>query len=929
MVDLSRRGWLQLLAVILLASSIEPVPAGGESLAWVQIVGLVVSLALMYLASQKLNKDDDVIDKDKPATLTTRGSYIPWNIGIRRVGPVFSGAWDRIIKKEELEGSKDLGLTPEQDVFYEGGWHQIGSNGPVYALHGIYERGKLIFQGPITSDSHPSGSVISLGKEGSFVIYWGEETQPINTRMGATNRVGITSRWPFLCYVEWIEKRLGPSPNWPELQYVTETRPKNTVLSDTDAWIDGTLTLDGSTISIDSTTTGIEDVGYFEVIGDAGAEFSATKFVRLTGNALADQDFEIKKVVWVQTQTGTAANGAPIFRTDSRLFPVDGVPGGADDAGTLQAYSETLDDGVNPAHAIAEALFAPWPQGAGLDPDSTLEPWDQQSLEDLGTEADTDKLACSFAASQGKIVGDVVGGALQDLGTMLAIDTSNGKLSFRRLRSTVIGSLSTISEDMQGEVPEQVNELGARATDRPIYSFPDRESAFGEKTLKVTEDGHASLEEVANAQVVQLSSTVNFLSAVPMAERRSQEMLGGSASIPIKTGREARELLPGDPILAEGLDEVLRITEVKLLQNSGVVELVCIPDAYGVEPSGYENGQGGGQPDESETQPDPQSVWAEIPEYLMATPGVTAISIPRIRDSAQIIGSSIHLSGDDVTYTLKGSQNAVATGGTLDAQLDASEATLQAQGPEFTVQGPDIGAALDLSSSAALWRQGRQLCLIASTAGQELCFVQAVTAVGGDTWRLDGLIRARYDSQRLTHPAGAAVFIFADTTLPQFQDILLDTPGDTLYFKSQPSSSGGQVPFEAIAPYANLVEGKNVVPMAPLNLRVSGQSNAYETGDDVTLKWSYRSTLSPKTGAGMQGAGAATGVSAVDGTFLLTIETVGGTEVRAVSQTSTTYTYDNADLQADLGGEPNFVVKVKCVRGGISSTILEITVESI
>lgn len=190
-------------------------------------LGIGLSLASSILLKPK--SKSGLTDKE-PTTLASRGAYLPLVIGRRMIGSLFGWAGDRSVKKESARGGKGgLGGGGEKTkIFYEAGWHQL-CVGPAYALHKIKQDGKVIYDVAINSTTTPSGSVIDLGKEGTFTIYWGETNQPVNTFLGAVTRVGIASRWPKCCYIEWNKKRLGTSPRWPSLEYEIEVRPATTI----------------------------------------------------------------------------------------------------------------------------------------------------------------------------------------------------------------------------------------------------------------------------------------------------------------------------------------------------------------------------------------------------------------------------------------------------------------------------------------------------------------------------------------------------------------------------------------------------------------------------------------------------------------------------------------------------------------------------
>lgn len=891
----------------------------------------LIGVGLSLLAGILLKpKSKNPLEGQKPTTLTQRGSFTNWLIGRRQLQPIFAWAGDRQVKKEKSGGGKGGGSSSKVDIFYEAGWHILASNGPFDCLHRIVQRGEVIWKGPITRDSHPSGSTIALGKEGTFRIFWGEPNQPVNNFLGASSRVGVSSRWPHMLYIEWVEKRLGTSANWPVLEYECEKRPTTTILTQSEGYKPPTETLTGPTRDIFAFQNGGEGVGYFELVGSYVGNFPPKGAFELSGNAMPDGRYEIFKSQTVQITIGMFTQ-----ETRTRVFPVGGVTG-ADANGQMQAYEFLPDDGVNPAHAIAELLFAQWPEGLSKDPTETgsPEPIDLASLEEMGVRAEAEGIVFSVFIPQGESVKATIGTILQDMGYLWTVNTDTGRLTFVPIREPS-GTLPNVSIDMQpGGLPEIRKKRAELKADTLVFSFADRERNYNDMTVGVDEDGQASIVEYKNARTVGIPNVINFDVAGIVAERRSQEELSKGGRFTLKTNRDTRSLIPGQAIVAEGFNDLLRVVEVKIDPIDEEVELVCIPDSFGVEASGFETGNGGGQEPDAITEPDLIFEFAEVPSYLLSASDPMTIVVPRVRGNNQIVSADIHLSRDNISYILQGSELGTATGGLLDVALTDADPWLALTGPTITLLGPDAALALDLTADPTNWKLGRQLALISSSAGIEVCYLRNIVALGGDTYRLDGLIRGRYDTTKLNHPAGAEVYIFELTDLTTFQDLLL-VPDEDLYVKSQPLGPSGQLPLSAVSPAARVLNGKNVRPMMPGALRVvePHYSNAYTTGADVRLRWNYRSAIVPKTAAGLQSGGTATPISPSPGAFTVEIRTVGGVLVASHGVPQTTgvveFLYTNAQLVADLGSEVSFRARVFVTGNGLDSAFDEILVVKI
>lgn len=882
----------------------------------VGLMALAVGLSLLAAKLLAPKPDTPIID-DKPTTLTTRGSFIAWLVGRRRVGPVFAWAGARYtIKEKSGDGkgffSKD---APKITIYYESGWHQLAV-GPCDVLHGIYQGGKLLFQGPITRTSHPSGTAVDLGKEGVFKIYWGETSQPVNSVLSAYTT--IASRWPHVCYILWNAKRLGQTPVWQMMEYDIERYPSNTVLSSSASYIDPDQTLTGTSKAIYDNLDGAAGVGYFDLEGDQTPLYGIGDKVRLTGNAMADTDLIISSSTTYQS-LWLIIFSMKLYKTYTRLKFTSALSG-TDDNGQLQLYVNENVGGINPAHAIAELLFEDFPMGLKLDQSN----WDIDSLETLGINAETESIPSSLIGVNGEEAQAVLGVTLQDLGVLVPLHPDNGKIYFQEILEPT-GSLEELKDaQINDPLPEIETLYGDSVKDKFIFSFSDWEHAFKEMTISIDEDGQAEYLEHQRAKKIKILIAIDIETAAKIAERRSQEELAGAQILSVTANHGARLLMPGQAVLIENKNDVFRVLSVMADPESGKVKLKLMSDIYGVAKSTFENEGGGGEYNYDPALQDEYFGYVEISEYWLGGDPMT-IMIPRIRSSSDIAGANVYISRDDTTYINIGQELTAVAGGTLLDAIAADGEKSLSQGPTFMVAGPDIASVLDLSADATNWRLGRQILIW----GSEVAFVQKITALGGDMYRLDGVLRARWDTKAVAHSIGEPIFIFEANDLSLFQDLLLEHDVD-LYIKTQPYTSGSIVNLDA-SPKMHIDDtiGKGIVPMRPCNLTLSGPVplvHAYETGDDIDIEWSYMSASQPGTGAGMQGKGDASSSSTVDGEFRVQIYSIGDVLKRTYTTTSTSYTYTNANLISDFGSEQDFKIKLSVLRGGISSEIIEITV---
>lgn len=901
------------------------------SKALVTIGLLILSIGLSLLAAELLKKKNkSLAQDDKPTTLATRGTFIPRLIGRRRLGYVFCAAGRRAKTKEKAEGGKGSTFSsPKVDIFREDGWHAI-CVGPAWTLHNIEQQGKPIFTGPISRESHPSGSTINLGNEGSFRIFWGQNGvaggQPINNDPAFTEiNGGISSSWPHLCYIQWISKRLGPQPNWPLMTYVFETQLQSTHLTMSSPGFSATQVLSSQTFIVSSVTNGTKGTAKITVLGDAN--LGALTQIELSGNTGlgVPTDFTVFKV----TRPVSPSNTTDIFTNETIA--------GATNDGTVTVYVNAGDDGLNIAHILAELLYDPWPHGIGQPKTGTNAEIDIDTLEDLGVLTETEDLRCSVIAPDAQDLQGLIGGIMQDIGCFLSLNFRTGLLEFVSLRDPSGSTLANVTFDLQTKVPEIRGNHSRRPVDRLVFSFTDQDNQYRDMTITVDDDGQASFAEFYRQRVVQIISTIFFDTASLIAARRElEEMAGaGSGDHRIHCNRGCRRLIPGQAILVDGFNEVMRVTKVITDPESGEVQLHVMPDFYGAPLSQFKvnggNTGSGGVPVEA----DLAFALAEIPEIRTGANGPQTVLVPRIRAHSGVLGSDIYLSPDNSTFTFEGSDGTIMTGGTLNAEFSSDTEMDLDVGPQFTALGVDIGTVQDLSSDLTAWRAGRQLVFAVNAAGeQEIMFLQRIVNIAGSTYEMRGLIRGRYDTRPIDLAMGDVLYILDDTDGLLIQDGVILTPNTTTYSKSAPTGVGS-IPLSTITAFSLPVYGKGPRPVQVSDIRLDIDSGVSGSGtvrwsdltyrltavpgeDDLDFVWAYSNPQSPGAGAGQTGYGTASPNPAPEGDFIVEVLNLADTLLRTETVSVAAFTYTETDRLADFSSsEPaGFKLRITQVRGG-------------
>ena len=768
------------------------------------VAEVAISIALSYVLGKLADRKNNLARDDKPTTVSTRGAYIPWLLGMRRIGSVFAWAGNRRTRTEKMPGGKGQGdITnlfgllsgPDMTIFVEDGVH-ILCVGICDELQQIQISGKVVFKGPISRNSHPSGSEIDLGNEGSFFIYWGEDggslTGDVPDPDAFVNaRQSILSRWPLYTRIVWKNKRLGGTPNWPMIEYQVLRKPlfSQNFLTATDAYFAGNFSLDGTTYAIDSAADGAEGTGVFSIFEESqfintegekdgqkngyyASHIKDGDKMELVGNSMPDQTITVLKT--------------EAFRSITLVYPVGGVSG-SDHAGTLQLYTRSGDDGLNPAHCIAELLFAPWPFGLGQDSSNFNVGGDGNSLEALGLLMDDESIRVSLLAKDGESAESVLAGLLQDIGVMVPLNTQTGLIDFVPVRDVTSDTLQTISLDMQaGSLPEIETHQGPLPQNMTVFSFSDRDNFFRDMTIQVSADGQASFLEDRRSESVPMPSVIDLRTAGRVAERRAQEQLSGGTVYTLSTVRGARELIPGQAVHIEGIDNIARLMSIKVDTESAEVKIEAIDDFMGSEISSFEvtaADPAGGTIDATTPSAPIQFDVIQVPSDLSTTSGIL---VPQIRASGEQVSTAAYISGDDSTYYLKTSTHSGQAGGVLTQELAIDGGTpIVAVGPTFDSLGPDIDNVLDLSGDSASWNAGRQILLLVTDTEYEICFLESITSMGGDSYQLNNIIRAQHGTSQIDAIVGTRAYIFQPTEPLIIQDVLIYV-GATVYVKMVP-----------------------------------------------------------------------------------------------------------------------------------------------
>lgn len=912
---------------------------------WTAVILTVVELLAYFLLKPKIKSIHD----DSKSPLAQRGSYCQYVIGLEPIQDAkFLWRGDRKTKKEKVDGGKGDD-SAKQKIYYEAGWHGLCFPGPGQRLYEIRENGELIWSGPIDRVSHPSGSTVSAGKQGSFKIYWGEPDQPIDAFLSDPSRVDVASRWPFLMHVVWTEKRLGTSPLWGRLQYLVEVGINQQILAstpasinqtveDTPIFLDGVRPIMANVAGPPGTNYFIiqRDVGHILPLGDLTNIYKPGTLVDFK-NGQGATPFGPGVFPCLKCEYTPGLPTDPFPADTNKIFlacNVDQVSAASGWKGDLQAihYVEAVtleagSTGINLIHGLAQYLFAPWPYGRNLP--TTF--YSMASFEDGAVICNTERIPGHLVANDGEAMKAMIGIILQECGFFLSFDVRTGLWTLVALRYADPTLVPVIPASGELELPAIERDHRARPSEKISFTFRNKDEQFAELPIVISDDGQASIEDVTGIKRLALYIPIDQLAASKYAERRAQEVVAGTA-LRQTAGFESRLLMPGDPYKTTSRPYVLRLIKTASSPLKPDADLQGLKDNYGA--LAVDGTYVFDLPPSESKQPENDLHFkpVEVPSAL--TPGKVKLFVARIRAHAEINKATIWISPDGVNYYQKDDDLTLQTGGLIGASWPNIFTTYPfleywENGPLLNYEGPDIDVIPDLSSDPVSWHNGKNVMILDNGgADPEICFFRNLTPTGAGQVRVDGVLRGRFNTPVVNHALGTVIFLVSFDDGLLVDDAML-LPKSTVWVKTQPATSFKALSLAQVAGQSIALVGQGIVPDTPSCLRTANMRNDWAPGADIPLRWNYVDVKVPNTGAGDQPAGLAHGSSPVaPATFTLRILGAGGVEKKKIEGIPTNaYTLTNADLVTAFITEPSdFTVELAHVLGGYASAVVTIKV---
>lgn len=868
---------------------------------------------------------------DKRAPLSRRGSILPLIIGRDKVEPIVAWRGNLKAKKQVVGGGGSAGgkggggqSIPEQTIttYTEEVIHLIGI-GPAFRLHRIFINEQNVFEGEVDSSSHPSGSTIDLGKWGSIQVWWGgaDDGAHWNAELGIPESV-----FPYLFGVKWVPLELGQQRNHPSIEYDYETRPEFSQLVESEGWLEDVWEGTGKEFNVAQVIDGIESEDDSEnpIIRVNGNQ---KKYFKPGGRGLLKDNSGLGENLEFDVVKSAYSAGPKL----TNIYVDEEIQGATND-GKVETLTKVDIGGVNIAHAFCQLLFGRFPHGASFSQDL----FDFASFEAWGKlmSKDGESLPMRISIRDGELIDSALGAILDDCGML--IPYVDGAWRFFPVRDDAGPFPDIPAALIEDPLPELTSPVNLPRVDRVVFWFNDKKRKFAKKTIPKDNDGVADLQEYRSAQEFHMRTVLDSLTGEHVAERRKIEKLSRVVPFRVNVGREAALIFPGQRFTCYDVPFLARAGRVEESFDNGSATIDAANDFYGHPVASVNDPDGGFTQDGNEdTDPDVIVAVGESTKSTKKKEGI--VSVARVRGGEQVHTSLVYVSTESgAGFEPVGFLYQASPGGVLLDELLERKGFELEEGPTFTAQGPDISLALDLTGDDAGWRAGKQFAILFDPAVPgvfEVLFVKAVTNVSGDTWRLDGVIRARRGTDARAWAAGTSLVLATPDQVFEWTDPRA-VPGATLYVKVSPIGNTG-IPLDELDAIEVPIVGHSIAPPTPVNLR----SEPIDTHDDVVdlnadqvLKWNLR-LLDTTQGAGSFAAGGAYSPEKLDGHANLFIDGPDGmggwTQVRQVlgiDLGTTSYTYTAADSGADFfeGLPAEIRVRLVTVYAGVERTASQV-----
>jgi len=205
------------------------------------------------------------------------------------------------------------------------------------------------------------------------------------------------------------------------------------------------------------------------------------------------------------------------------------------------------------------------------------------------------------------------------------------------------------------------------------------------------------------------------------------------------------------------------------------------------------------------------------------------------RESALDLGFEVYMSVDGgASYLFITRSQNLQPFGTLVGAYPADTYTLDDE-IGFTIDFEQGAELIETASWSEVFAGIRNVALL----GDEIISFQSITPVTGTQYKLEGIIRGRYDTQKQDHAEGAEFYAITSASMTLISNSEIVT-GAARKFKFVPYNIKTSGLIAEAAALDLTIAGRALTPYMPGNLCANGSNTAARYDTDIVLTWSPR-----------------------------------------------------------------------------------------
>jgi len=366
---------------------------------------------------------------------------------------------------------------------------------------------------------------------------------------------------------------------------------------------------------------------------------------------------------------------------------------------------------------------------------------------------------------------------------------------------------------------------------------------YREAIAPVNDPANREIVRRLNSKTVKLSMFTTPRNATWAADRGLKVEAYPLANLSFPANRNFFRVEPGDQFkfsypqwgISNMICRVVRITEEDL--ETGAIQVTAIEDIDHISAEAFGEAARGKWPIETETLSALEHVGIIEAPYVLAGDSVKVIPLAAKKAGTEA-GYYLYMSIDGgVSYQKIGTIGSYQLYGILAEDYSADTYQIDEQTEGILVDF-DVARTEDLDLVQSITRDqmvsGQNIALL----GSEIITFQTATPVTATRYRLSGIFRGRYDTEKADHSAGEA-FWFIGTDLFQAISHSELAIGANRKFKMVPftEKNSGDISEASAVDYT--ITGRAKKPYLPGNLKANG-SWIGRYSNDIVLTWTAR-----------------------------------------------------------------------------------------